>query len=388
MVLSDFITLHVDEILVEFVDFAKTQLPAAHGMDLIALRDHAGAVLAAIAADMKQPQTAREQLEKSQGRAPGEFKAAGAAEIHGTLRAASGFNVNQTAAEYRALRASVLRLWFQSNPVLGRDEVFELVRFNEAMDEALAASLLYFAAEAAHMRNLFLGVLSHELRTPLSTIVASGHSLVLASKSDKHLPAAAERVLRGGKRIESLLDNLLDYVRSGLGEGMRISVASVDLFQLCEKIVNELAALHPARDIRLECSGDPQCICDDQRLSQAVSNLITNANKYGAPAKPIRVAVKGDDLIEVSITVHNEGPPIPTETLETMFQPLVRGATTTDKTGVNLGLGLYIVQEIAGAHGGAASVESAEDIGTVFTIRIPRVAETMSESAFPGLRMN
>lgn len=387
MGLSDFITLHAEQVLAEFVEFAKTQLPAAAAMDVVALKDHAAEVLAAIAADMQQPQTLNEQFEKSQGRASGEFNAAGAAETHGTLRAASGFNVNQTAAEYRALRASVLRLWLESNPVLGRAEVFELVRFNEAMDEALAASLLYFATEAARMRNLFLGVLSHELRTPLSTITASAQSLILASKVDKHLPAAAERVLRGGKRIESLLDNLLDYVRSGLGEGMRITLAPVNLFQLCEKIVNELSALHPGRDVQLLCSGDPESVCDDQRLSQAVSNLITNAAKYGAAARPIRVDVNGDNAMEVSISVQNDGLPIPTETLETMFQPLVRGETL-DKTGVNLGLGLYIVREIAAAHGGAASVESAEGTGTVFTIQFPRVAKTESESAFLGLRMN
>jgi signal transduction histidine kinase len=386
MGLSDFIIQHSSEILSEFVEFAKTQLPAADAMDVDSLRDHAAEVLADIAKDMKQPQTPREQFDKSQGSLDDKFNASGAAEIHGTLRAAAGFNVNQTAAEYRALRASVLRLWFESNPVLGRMEVFELVRFNEAMDEALAESILYFAAEAARMRNMFLGVLSHELRTPLSTITMSGRSILLAANAQKHLPGAPERLLRGAKRIESLLDNLLDYVRSGLGEGMRITLSEVDTFQLCEKIIAELAALHPTRDIQLACSGDPVCMADDQRLSQAISNLITNANKYGAPARPIRVQVDGSDASQLSISVQNDGPPIPAETLATMFQPLVRGVTA-DRTGVNLGLGLYIVREIASAHGGAASVESNEALGTVFTVCIPRVSTAASTGAFAGLRM-
>lgn len=386
MGLSDFITQNTSTILLEFVVFAQSQLPAAEGMDIDSLRDHAGEVLAVIAADMKRPQTQREQFDKSQGTLDEKFNASDAAETHGTLRAAAGFDVNQTAAEYRALRASVLRLWFASNPVLGREEVFELVRFNEAMDEALAASIMYFAAEAARMRNLFLGVLSHELRTPLSTIAMSGQSLLLAAQAQKPLPAAAERVLRGSKRIESLLDNLLDYVRSGLGEGMRITLAEVNSFQLCEKIVGELGSLHPTRDIQLHCSGDPLCMGDDQRLSQAVSNLITNANKYGAPARPIRVTVDGSDASELSISVQNEGPPISAETLETLFQPLVRGVTA-DKTGVNLGLGLYIVREIASAHAGTASVQSSEAVGTVFTVRIPRRSAAAQAGAFSGLRM-
>ena len=238
---------------------------------------------------MLQPQTKREQREKSLGHSS-KVDGAGveAAQIHGSMRAASGFDVNQTAAEYRALRASVIRLWMESGPKLGRDEVFELVRFNEAMDEALAASILYFATEAAHMRNLFLGVLSHELRTPLSTIMTSGHSLVLAAQQNKPLPAAADRVLRGSRRIQSLLDDLLDYVRSGLGEGMRVSPKDVDMGLVCEKIVAELRANNPGRVIELETLGDPRCMCDEERIAQAVSNLIGNALKYGPGDTPVK----------------------------------------------------------------------------------------------------
>src|SRR3954469_4744547 len=171
MGLSEFITLESARIMSEFEAFALQQLPAAADMDVAALRDHAAQVLAVIALDMRQPQTKFQQREKSLGHGPRVVGAdSSPAELHGELRAAAGFDVNQTAAEYRALRASVIRLWMESGPTLGREEVIELTRFNEAMDEALAASILHFAAEAARARNLFLGVLSHELRTPLSTI--------------------------------------------------------------------------------------------------------------------------------------------------------------------------------------------------------------------------
>lgn len=309
-----------------------------------------------------------------------------AAEIHGALRASAGFDVNQAAAEYRALRASVLRLWFDSKPELGRTEVFELVRFNESMDEALAASLLHFASEAAHMRNLFLGVLSHELRTPLSTIVASGQLLQMQLKSNPPLLGASERVLRGSRRIESLLDSLLDYVRSGLGEGMRISLERVDLGAICARIVAEVSALYPDREIRLSTSGDLDCDCDEQRIGQAVSNLLTNAYKYGDRSRPIQVTVASTDQ-DLSVQVQNFGPAIPPATLESFFQPLVRGANV-DKQGVNLGLGLYIVREIASAHGGSATVVSNDELGTAFTLRLPRSAHGDPTAAFRGLKMN
>jgi len=388
MGLSDFITLESEKIMAEFEAFAMQQLPAAADMDVAALRDHARQVLAAVALDMLQPQTKREEREKSLGHAT---KADGAgvhaAEIHGAMRAASGFDVNQTAAEYRALRASVIRLWMESGPKLGRDEVFELVRFNEAMDEALAASILHFASEAARMRNLFLGVLSHELRTPLSTIMTSGHSLVLAAQQNKPLPAAAERVLRGSRRIQSLLDDLLDYVRSGLGEGMRVSPKDVDMGQVCGKIVAELRANNPGRVIELETLGDPKCVCDEERIAQAISNLVGNALKYGPADAPVKARIDGSAIDQISVSVQNGGPPIPEATRESLFEPLVRGANT-EREGYNLGLGLYIVREIALAHGGSASVESDAQAGTVFTVRLPRTASDAASAAFPGLRMN
>ena len=387
MGLSAFITAHADKIMSEFEAFALQQLPAAADMDVAALRDHARQLLDAIALDMRRPQTERQQHEKSLGHVPHiDGDHAGAAEMHGGLRAAAGFDVNQTASEYRALRASVIRLWMESGPTLGRTEVIELTRFNEAMDEALAASLLHFAAEATRMRNLFLGVLSHELRTPLSTIMASGQSLLIAAKAGKTLEQAAERALRGARRIQSLLDDLLDYVRSGLGEGMRVTPAPVDMGHACSRIVGELRASHPDRLIVVETTGDVSCVCDEQRVGQAISNLLGNALRHGAPDAPVVARVDGaaPDVIEVS--VRNGGQPIAKATLDSMFEPLVRGAEA-NTAGYNLGLGLYIVREIAHAHGGTATVKSDAESGTVFTLRLPRDASAAADSAFTGLRM-
>jgi signal transduction histidine kinase len=386
--LADFITLEADRIMSEFEAFALQQLPAAANMDGTALRDHARQILVAIALDMQQPQTRRQQREKSLGHASqADNFDSSAAETHGGLRAAAGFDVNQTAAEYRALRASVIRLWMETAPTLGRAEVIELTRFNEAMDEALAASLLQFAAEAARMRNLFLGVLSHELRTPLATIMASGQSLQIAAEAGKTLPQAVERSLRGARRIQSLLDDLLDYVRSGLGEGMRVTPTLIDMGRACARIVAEVRASHPDRAIDVETVGDLSCMCDEQRIAQAISNLLGNALRHGAPDTPVIARVDGSAPGEIAVSVHNGGPPIPRATRESMFEPLVRGAEA-NRAGYNLGLGLYIVREIARAHGGHANVESSAESGTIFTIRIPRDASSAADSAFAGLRMN
>lgn len=383
--LSDFIAANNALIVDECEAFARTLGPAAEDMDREALRDHIGEILVAIASDMKVPQTEWERSEKSKGHSPHATVAPDmAAETHGALRAASGFDVNQTAAEYRALRASVIRLWLRTSPALGPPQVEELTRFNEAMDQALAETLLQFAAAAAGGRNLFLGVLSHELRTPLGTIVGSAQSLLLLANQHPLLRDASNRILRGGRRIQSILDDLLDYVRSGAEGGIRVSPEEARMDDLCTRIAREVEAAFPGSRIELTQEGDMLGCWDEQRVGQALSNLMSNAVKYGAADAPVRVTLVGTSPAEVVVSVHNEGEEIAPEKLESLFQPLVRGAAD-DPTGCSLGLGLFIAREIATAHGGTVEVASS-DLGTIFSVRLPRSADATRASAIGRMR--
>ena len=115
MRLADFILQDMETILEQWEAFAATQLPAASGMTSLALRDDAKPILEAIAKDISSPETRDAQAEKSKGRAPKLTRAPEtAAQTHAVLRARSGFDINQLVAEYRALRASVLRLWMDA----------------------------------------------------------------------------------------------------------------------------------------------------------------------------------------------------------------------------------------------------------------------------------
>lgn len=383
--LSEFIAANNALIVDECEAFARTLGPAAEDMDREALRDHIDQILVAVAADMKEPQTEGERSEKSKGRAPADADALDpAAETHGALRAASGFDVTQTAAEYRALRASVIRLWLGTSPTLGPPQVEELTRFNEAMDQALAETLLQFATAAEASRNLFLGVLSHELRTPLGTIVGSAEMLLHVANQHPQLRDASNRILGGGRRIKSILDDLLDYVHSGTGGGMRVDPADVRMDRLCTRVAREVEAAFPDSRIELTQEGDMQGRWDEHRVAQALSNLMSNAIKYGAADAPVSVALDGTAADEVVVAVHNQGAEIPPETLESLFQPLVRGETG-DPTGTSLGLGLFIVREIAIAHGGAVEVDSS-DQGTTFSVRLPRSGDSVRGSAIGRMR--
>ena len=170
MRLADFIPRNMEAILVQWEAFAATRLPSAARMTPLALRDHAQQILEAIAADLSTAQTREAQVEKSMGRVPALIGAPEtAAQTHAVLRAQSGFNINQLAAEYRALRTSVLRLWTDAcQPEDTRME--DIIRFNEAIDQALAESVEFFSTQVDQARNLLLGMLGHDMRSPLQTI--------------------------------------------------------------------------------------------------------------------------------------------------------------------------------------------------------------------------
>lgn len=177
MRLAEFIRHNVEAILADWEAFAATLLPAAAGLTPLALRDDAEQILEAVAKDLTAFQSREEQSEKSKGRAPKvEGAAETAAQTHAVLRARGGFDINQLVAEYRALRASVLRLWIDASP-LDQTASEDIIRFNEAIDQAVAESVGHFHAQVERARNLLLGMLGHDMRSPLGTILGTASYL-------------------------------------------------------------------------------------------------------------------------------------------------------------------------------------------------------------------
>ena len=379
MRLADFILADMENILVEWEAFAATQLPSAASMDALELRDHAEDILKAVAKDIVQPQTADEETTKSKGQAP---KVTGAtetaAQTHALLRSRHGFDINQMTAEYRALRASVLRRWAG---VCGSEgpNVHDVIRFNEAIDQAIAESVASFSAHVEQARNFFLGMLGHDMRSPLSAIKMSAEYLSKLNAGET-ISAAALRIVRSGSRMQALLDDLLDFNRTRFGLGISIDPTEVDLNRLFADELQQLRVGHPEAQIEFAATGELRGVWDANRLAQLLSNLVVNALKYGDRA-PVRVELEGRGT-EVVFEVKNRGPQIPPSFLSQIFDPLKRGhehAAISGRDG-SLGLGLYIARGIATAHGGNITAKS-EKGETIFEVRLPRrVPAKMSQA--------
>jgi signal transduction histidine kinase len=236
-----------------------------------------------------------------------------------------------------------------------------------ALDRFAASEALRLeATAAAELREQFIAVLGHDLRNPLAAL-ASGLALLEKPRTAERSAAIRTMMSQSIARMSGLITNILDFARGRLGGGLAVSKHRVEVRPIIEQVVSEIAAVHPERDLRVECAATQPLDCDPNRIAQLLSNLVANAVTHGAIDQPILVRCDdrpGNMVIEVS----NGGEPIPEDTIPLLFQPFKRGAASQDREG--LGLGLYIAAEIARAHEGSITVTS--DVrATTFTVTLP-----------------
>ncbi|MBB6598806.1 sensor histidine kinase [Luteimonas sp. MC1825] len=367
--LADFIEQRAESIIEQAIEFAKS-IEVDTPLDHVTLRDHLPEIIQAIVSDLRTAQTRAEEIAKSEGNAPMPAEhSRSAAATHALHRAHSGFSISSLVAEYRAMRASVLRAWAADTP--GQPEATrEIARFNEAIDEAIAESVSHYADEVERWRSIFLGVLGHDLRTPLTSIMMTAEQIA-GMAGDAALDKAAQRLIRSGESMNLLLDKLLVYNRSQFGIGFQVQKEHVDLAHACRDEIDQLKTAMPAARIEFEAPDALHGMFDAGSIREAMANLVVNARKYGTDGGVIRVVLREhDDGVEICVA--NAGRPIPRETLELMFEPLRRGGLSGGELEqASLGLGLFIVSQIVKAHAG--TIHAASDEGTTtFILRLPR----------------
>lgn len=371
MKLSVFIQQNLESILQNWEDFARSIQPAHRVMDVIELRDHAEEMLREIAEDLERPQSDFEKLEKSKGRGP--VRAGdSAAEIHATLRLRSGFTIDQLVAEYRALRTSVLHLWSSHYETDGSPDAEDIIRFNEAVDQALSESVSRYSEMVRQAQDIFIAILGHDIRTPLNAIRIGAEILMRTETMEGKSIQLASRIFNSSTRISGLVDDLLDFTQARFG--MQLSLRPVNIGLLAEQVIEEIRPAYPDRMITLSVSGELNGTWDSGRISQVISNLVCNALQHGSSTHPVSVVLNGE-AGQVVLSVHNFGTPIPEGELGHIFEPLRRYYVASDdmqNARSNLGLGLYIAREVVVGHGGTISVESNQAKGTTFTVHLPK----------------
>jgi len=374
MRLSHFIEANIKEILEDWDRFAVTQFPQGVHVSARELRDHAHEILMELTKDMETAQSAQQQADKSKGEEAKSSDVPSAASTHGIDRHYSGFTLTELAAEFRALRAMVLRLWLPQVPALTERIAHDMVRFNEAIDQALAESVATYSKQNTRARDTFLAILGHDLRSPLMGIRLSAKVLQKTGVTADATEQAGTRILTSAALMSSMVNDLLEYGRSQLGGVIRVHRQPIDLLAVGKAAIEEAKAAHPGFEFALESSGELHGNFDGARLQQVFSNLLNNAAQYGYQSHAVRLVLLGHED-HINVQVCNAGPIIPPESLKAIFDPLVQLSIGDKPTGPfsnSAGLGLFIARELTFGHEGTIKAESSAEFGTVFTVELPR----------------
>ena len=295
------------------------------------------------------------------------------------LRQLVGFDLVQLTAEYRALRATVLKQWKATVDVIDANTLEQMMRFNESIDQALAQSVVAYSERVSNSRDTFLAVLGHDLRGPLSGVRACLEVTGRRNSTVAQIAKASQIGKRGIGAVRELISDLLEYTRSRLGKGIDVVPQLGDLSAVCKEAFDEIRTAHPTRKLKSRIPSRLEAMFDGRRIRQVVRNLLGNALQHGDAEFPVELSVRTNGK-RIELAVRNQGAPIPPEALVVIFNPLVQlpnqnGASDQPAT-TGLGLGLYIAREIATGHGGTIAVKSSAGQGTVFTVRLPHKTAT------------
>jgi PAS domain S-box-containing protein len=224
------------------------------------------------------------------------------------------------------------------------------------------------AERTIRFNEMFAGILGHDLRNPLGAISTGAHYLLRMNAGERVAKTAA-RILSSTDRMTRMVDQLLDFTRIRVGDGIALRRERISLSELCHHVREELEAGHPDRSVTVHCEGEAIGEWDSDRLLQVFSNLVGNALHHGAGDRPVTIRIDATGASDVTAEVHNDGV-VPPEMVPILFEPF-RGTNKQQKS-KGLGLGLFITQQIVLSHGGTIDVTSTEAEGTTFRIRLPR----------------
>lgn len=228
------------------------------------------------------------------------------------------------------------------------------------------------AVDRALFAEQMIGIVSHDLRNPLQVVSMAAQYLRSLDMSDRQ-HTMLSHITDATARSQRLINDLLDFTQARIGQGLAVNRAPVQLERTIASAAESLRLVYPRREILFSASDQALfCQADADRLTQLLGNLVSNAMTYGDGISPVSVRVAAAQGT-VEIAVHNLGDPIDEAQLGSIFSPMTRGSEIGREVR-SVGLGLFIVSEIAKAHGGGVEVVSSAEAGTTFTARFPAYA--------------
>lgn len=287
--------------------------------------------------------------------------------VHVEGRAQAGFSLADVIAEYGMLRQAVFDEFVEtavsSTPAEAR--IAELTAFNRTVDAGIAEAVEHYNWRRKAQQDRLIGILAHDMRSPLQVIALSAQVLLRQQLSDDGRGTAG-RIVASAAKLDQLTTDLLDFARTRMGGSLPVMPAPADLREVLLRAYDEARLLHPQRDLRHAADQAPEAPCriDAARMGQALTNLLSNAIRHGGDPIIVRLDTAEERIV---VSVCNRGR-IDDAVRQTLFQPF---ETSDPQRGT--GLGLYIVCEIARAHGGGVEVEAGDD-DTTFRLHVPRAA--------------
>lgn len=353
---SVYLRTHLSELQEAWVKTVTEQLPALHVLARPALIDHLPEFLVGLAAWI-------EGDKDSGGRG---FDAL--VQGHALQRLGHGIPLEVLTHEYQLLRTTIQRALL-ALPCTEEIRALMIV-VDQGIDFATAQAVHRYTGRRDEARDRFISILGHDLRNPLSSVALAAAGIAAVPCTAPKHATNASIIQRSAERMQRMIADVMDFAQAHLGEGIPAVPTACDMRALATEAAHELSLAHPDRDIAVDSTGNTRGSWDQDRVVQALSNLIGNAVQHGTD--PIRVVIRErDDHLAVVTRVTSRGTPIDAARLTQLFEPF-SPALEPGQRRTGLGLGLYIVQQIAIAHGALCVVHSNEE-ETSFEIEWPRV---------------
>lgn len=284
---------------------------------------------------------------------------------HGGERARmTSYSPEELVFEYQIFRATLFDLLSESGIAPSTKEISIV---HASIDDSIKEAVTSFSLVVTALREHFIAALTHDMRGPLGSASVAAEIIRLTANSPETIELA-NRVRDNIKRVETMVEGLLDAMTFQRGEKLRLELTHFDIHALADEIRGEYLHIHKMRcDIR---GKSVLGWWGREALKRALENLIGNALKYGDYGAPIRIGID-EGHGRLKITVQNEGPPIPIENRESIFQIFRRAQDAQEGKQKGWGIGLPYVRAVAESHGGSVAVDCSTESGTTFVIDIP-----------------